>query len=135
MYSKENQLKNNRKYKNELVLSGSEKFRSKLERSVYHQLLWRKKAKEFKEIFREFPVDYRINGHKIARNYIDFLAIKPDGTKVFIEAKGAETPRYRILKQLAIAMLKTIYPGCEYWLVKGSYNNPVWKEIKLKNNI
>lgn len=105
---------------------------SRLEKAVAEELEWRKRAGEFTEIKEQFPVTYYVNGHKVAKNIIDFKCERPDGTILFVEAKGAESERYRILKQLAIALLDEIYPGCDYQVVKGSYRSLKWlKKEKL----
>ena len=119
------------KYGAKKVKSNGKTYDSGLEKCVANELEFRKKAKEITFIQEQFPVTHYLNGHKIGKNIIDFKCDLPDGRIMFVEAKGAETPRFRILKQMHIANLDKLYPDCEYWLVKGSCSRLIWLQIKL----
>lgn len=119
-------LKNqkNNKLKNQPLRTEGQYFRSKLEQSVYQILLLRKRAGEFQEIKREVQVNLTCGiTHKI-----DFKCIKNDHTFFYVEAKGMECQRWRLIKKL--------YKGfgdakVEVW--KGNHKSPYLDEVIMPN--
>lgn len=117
------------------VKAGTKKrlgYDSQLEKCVADQIYLLEKAGKYIEVKEQFPVTHYVNGVKVAKNIIDFRCTLPDGKYAFIEAKGVETDAFLIKKKLNISMLSTLFPGCEYWIVRGSCKYLRWEQIKLK---
>lgn len=96
-------------------------FPSKLEASVYQMLQLREKAGELKDIQRQASVT--LSEARI-RYKADFSAIVvATGGKIYIEAKGAETERFRMIKKLWAAYMRE---PLEIW--KGHWRRPVLVE-------
>lgn len=107
--------------KNKYSAVATSGFPSKLEAVVYQILLLRQKAGEIKEVKNKDTVDL---GFGIDWK-VDFSYLTPAGEKVWVEAKGVETDRYRICLKLWRGGQG---PGLlEIW--KGSYRDPFIHEV------
>lgn len=96
------------KYKNTPCQIGNEKYRSIRERDRHQLLLTYQRAGKIAGLTREIPFvlapGIKIAGEKRARpalRYVlDFLYTTADGLQVAEDAKGMQTPAYRIKKHL-----------------------------------
>lgn len=111
---------------------------SQLEKYVAEELEWLRQEGKIESIQEQATIRFYVNGHPITQNRVDFKVICSDGEVWYVEAKGQETDRYRIIKDLIIALLDEIEPGARYFLVKGRVGKTNWKELTLvrkpKNN-
>lgn len=123
---------NRNKYNAKKYETGGKVYDSKLEGYVASQLNLMKKAGEIDKIQEQVRVKFIINGVLITSNYVDFRCEMSNGEVWYVEAKGKETDRYRLLKKLHEAMLDEIEPGAKYFLVKGRVGKINWHELKLK---
>lgn len=105
----------------------TEGFASKLENSVYHLLLLRMNEGEFTKIIKQKSIDLAFG----ITWKVDFSCERPDGTMLYCEAKGMETPDYRLkVKMWAYGA----GPGVlEIW--KGSYQKPYLEKTIIPKKI
>ena len=96
------------KYGNKPCQVGAEKYRSQRERDRHQALLLLQRAGMIAGLTREVPFllaqSVRIEGEKRARpavKYVaDFIYSTADGRQVVEDAKGVQTPVYRLKKHL-----------------------------------
>ena len=114
--------------KNKFGAIRSNGYGSKLENAVYQILLLREKSGEIKDIRKQHLVDL---GYRIFWKVdFSFLEISTD-ERVWAEAKGIETERYRICLKL---WRYGNGPGkLEIW--KGSYQRPTLDEIVIPEEL
>ncbi len=95
-------------------------FDSTFELNCYQDLEWKLKAGELKKIERQVKLDLTVNGVHITNYYIDFKVTHADDSIEYIEAKGFETPDWRIKWALFHALKDEMDPGAELTLLKMS---------------
>jgi hypothetical protein len=104
------------------------KFPSKHEAAVYSTLLELEKSGIIRDIKRQIPI--LLSAAKI-KMVVDFQVYSvPDKDIVFIEAKGAETPTYRIKRRLWLA-----YGPGTLQVYGGSYKRPKLKETLVPTSL
>lgn len=104
---------------------------SQLEKYVAEELEWLRREGTIESIQEQSTIRFKVNGHTITQNRVDFKVTCADGEVWYVEAKGKETDRYRLIKNLIIALLDEIEPGARYFLVKGRVGKTNWKELTL----
>lgn len=94
-------------------------YHSKKEASYAAQLDWQIKAGEITEWKPQHKIDLKVNGIHICNYFIDFRAVKKDGTVQYIEVKGFETAEWQIKWKILLAIKnETLEPGCELIVIK-----------------
>lgn len=96
------------KYGNKPCQVGAEKYRSQRERDRHQVLMMMQRAGKIAGLTREVPFmlaqSVKIEGEKRARpavRYVaDFIYCTADGRQVVEDAKGFQTPLYRLKKHL-----------------------------------
>ena len=96
------------KYRNKPCTVGGEKYRSQRERDRHQELLLLQRAGKIAGLTREVPFvlapGVLIEGEKrkrpAVRYVLDFLYTTADGRRVAEDAKGMQTPVYRLKKHL-----------------------------------
>jgi len=96
-------------------------FASKLENAVYNILLWLKASGEISDIKCQVPI--YLTEAKI-KCLIDFSYLDKKKTRIYCEAKGAETDRWKIIKKL----WRHYGPG-DLVIYKGKHTAPILTEI------
>lgn len=104
------------KYGSARVRIEGRNFASKLEAAVYEILLLEQRAGLIEEIKCQTQV--RLSDAEIIYKP-DFEVTRPDGSKYWVEAKGYETPEWRIKRRLWIA-----YGPGELIIYRGNYRSP-----------
>lgn len=97
---------------------------SAFEAEVAQELDWRMKAGELTEIIPQYPLEIRIEGRLIKRHKVDFLAIRKDGGKELVEAKGVVTAEYRLIRDLIELVYLPQNPDTSYTVVKQTQRRP-----------
>ncbi len=78
---------------------------SKFEAQCAMHLDWRLKAGDIKGWERQYPIEIRSpDGELIRRHKVDFRVHLNDDSYELLEAKGFETPEYKLLKRLIETM-------------------------------
>lgn len=119
-----------RKYGEKRVEYAGFSFSSKLEREVFCQLQLRQYAGEIKEIQPQVHVKVcGPEGHECKHSekvelVVDFKCTLVDGSVLYVEAKGFETPEYRIKRRLWI---HNKIGKLEIW--KGYHTRPILHEV------
>jgi hypothetical protein len=91
---------------------------SKFEASCAMDLDWLK-AGEITGSDRQFPIEIRSQaGDLIRRHKVDFRARLKDGSYQLIEAKGFETPEYKLLKKLIETLWLPLHLDHSYTVLK-----------------
>jgi hypothetical protein len=101
------------KYRNCPTSIGDDSYRSKREASRHQELLLLERAGEIAGLTREVPfvlapgvkIDGETRKRPALRYVLDFLYTTKDGRMVHEDAKGMQTPAYRIKKHL----MKTVH--------------------------
>lgn len=99
----EKQWGNNKKkkFRNSPVRHDGQFFPSKRELSRYKQLQILERAKQIKDLKRQVPFAFSINGCPIFKYYADFTYTLMETNGVVVEdAKGVATPLYRLKKKI-----------------------------------
>jgi len=111
------------KYRNSKIAIAGRSFDSKFEQSVFHILNMRMKAKEFKEIQQQ---DQILLTEAEILYKPDFKCIGGKSGDFWCEAKGFETPEWRIKRRLWMHY----GPGpLEIWMYDSRFKCPKLKEI------
>lgn len=101
------------------------KYDSKFEASVAQELELRKKAKDIKDYERQFKIEiwaYRedgIAGFKVSHK-VDFRVHLNDGSFELLEAKGLETPDYKMRRKFLENLWLPLHLDHTYTVVKQS---------------
>lgn len=91
---------------------------SKLEAQQAFELDCRLKAKEIKSWSRQVKIELSAYGKHICNYYIDFVAIRKDGVKEYIEVKGMETDVWKLKWKMFTAKMAIEDPRAELIIVK-----------------
>lgn len=102
------------KYKAVPTIVDNIKFPSKLEARVYQGLKYMLGAGEISELDRQVRFPLVVNGIKICTFVPDFIYTDKAKKRVVLEAKGMETPSYKIKAKL----FQALYPEYIYKVVK-----------------
>lgn len=78
------------KYNNKSSVHNGLSYHSAFEASYAAELDWRVKAGDIVRWERQVKLDLKVNGHHINNYYIDFIVHHHDGSREFVEVKGAE---------------------------------------------
>jgi len=109
MMWKKHKLSKNKFNAKSVVVDG-QKFHSTLEAAFYQKLMMLKKASAVSYFLQQVPI-ILTGGIKYR---VDFLVFYPDGKYEYIEIKGVETPRFKMIKK----MLAELYPEIDLIILK-----------------
>lgn len=112
-YSKKYQARRGKTWergsKNKFGAIRSGGYDSKLEERVANGLKLRMKARKKDERVVEYQEQYvlpiRVEGELITNHRVDFMVKYGDGRHELIEAKGLDTPRWKLIRKLIEALL------------------------------
>lgn len=88
------------------------------EGNVGAELLYLKRAGEIKEVEQHYPIEIMVDGHVFIKHKVDYRVTHNDGTIELVEAKGAETEGYRIIRKAIEMIYVPANPGTRYTVVK-----------------
>jgi hypothetical protein len=110
------------KYRNQKVKLAGRSFDSKFETTIFGLLTLRQRAKEFKEIQQQDQI-YLTEAQILYKP--DFKCVGGPEGDFWVEAKGFETPEWRIKRRLWM-----VYgPGpLEVWMNDSRFKGPMMKE-------
>lgn len=75
-------------------------------------------AGELRSVERQRRIRLEVNGHHICDYIPDFDVEWPDGSRSLIEAKGFETPEWKLKARLTVACWLPANPGYDYRVVR-----------------
>ena len=117
------------KYRNSKIAIAGRSFDSKLEQNIFHLLNLRLKAKEFKAIQQQDQI-YLTAAEILYKP--DFKCTGGPEGDFWVEAKGFETPEWRIKRRLWMHY----GPGpLEIWMYDTRFRGPKLKEILIPEAI
>lgn len=89
-------------------------YASAFEAKYAAQLDWRKRAGDIKDWSAQVTFYLKVNEQLICKYIIDFVIIRNDDSKEYIETKGFETRDWKIKRKL----FKALFPTLNYKVVK-----------------
>ena len=90
--------------------TGGVSYASKHEAKVAQDLQFTLQANQIKEFARQIPITLEAYGVKICTYLIDFKVIHNNGTVEYIEAKGYETPEWKLKWKMFVAKMAVEQP-------------------------
>lgn len=112
------QTRKQSKYKNVPRDYNGHQYHSIFEAKVARDLDWRVKAGEIVSWERQVKISLYAYGAHICDYFIDFVAVRPDGTKEYIEAKGFVTDVWRLKWKLFEAQMREKEPDAQLIIIK-----------------
>lgn len=106
------------KYKNVRQTYNGYSYMSKLEAGQAYELDCRLKAKEIISWDKQVKIDLQAYGKHICNYYIDFVAIRKDGVKEYIEVKGMETDLWKLKWKMFTAKMAIEEPSAKLIIIK-----------------
>lgn len=94
------------------------RYSSKLEASVAQDLEFQRVSGLLIDVQRQVKIPLVVSGVLICVYYCDFRTVDKNGQVTYIEAKGFETPAWKIKKKLFLALLDEIAPGANFQIIK-----------------
>lgn len=78
------------------------------------ELDWRKRAGDIKDWQRQIKFDLKINDVLICKYIVDFVIIRKDDSREYVETKGFETRDWKIKRKL----FQALFPDLNYIVIK-----------------